>query len=82
MLFSRFISKFATYKTGGFLHMKLNNRLLLEHISYRALFPYAVFFSALAFLTMTQMRHWNSRPVKKQSALEHFDVDDSKKGRV
>ena len=49
---------------------------MLEHISYRTLFPYAVFFSALAFLTMLMVKHGDSRPEKRQSMLENFDVDD------
>lgn len=49
---------------------------LLEHISYRTLFPYSVFFSVLAFFTMLMVKHGDSRPEKKGSMLEHFDVDD------
>lgn len=49
---------------------------LLEHISYRTLFPYSVFFSVMAFLTMLMVRHGDSRPEKKDSMLESFDVDD------
>ena len=49
---------------------------LLEHISYRTLFPYSVFFSVMAFFTMLMVRHGDSRPEKKDSMLESFDVDD------
>lgn len=49
---------------------------LLEHISYRTLFPYSVFFSVMAFFTMLMVRHGDSRPEKKSSVLESFDVDD------
>lgn len=49
---------------------------LLEHISYRTLFPYSVFFSVMAFFTMLMVRHGDSRPEKKDSMLENFDVDD------
>ena len=49
---------------------------LLEHVSYRALFPYAVFFSTAAFFTMLMVKHGDSKPQKKKSALESFDVDD------
>ncbi len=49
---------------------------LLEHISYRTLFPYSVFFSVMAFFTMLMVRHGDSRPEKKNSMLESFDVDD------
>ena len=49
---------------------------LLEHVSYRTLFPYAVMFSGMAFCTMLMVKHGDSRPEKKQSVLESFDVDD------
>ena len=49
---------------------------LLEHISYRTLFPYAVAFSALAFCTMSMVKHGDSRPIAKKSVLENFDVED------
>ncbi len=49
---------------------------LLEHVSYRTLFPYSVFFSVMAFFTMLMVRHGDSKPEKRGSMLEHFDVDD------
>ncbi len=49
---------------------------LLEHISYRTLFPYAVVFSAMAFVTMSMVKHGDSRPMAKKSMLENFDVED------
>ena len=38
---------------------------LLENVSYKTLFPYALVFSLAAFLTMTQVRHGDVRPEKK-----------------
>ncbi len=49
---------------------------LLEHVSYRTLFPYAVIFAALAFVTMSQVKHGDSKPVQKKDMLENFDVED------
>ena len=49
---------------------------LLEHISYRTLFPYAAVFSLLSFITMLFVRHGDVKPQKKASVLENFDVDD------
>lgn len=49
---------------------------LLEHVSYRTLFPYAVVFSLLALLTMSQVKHGDSKPEQKKSVLENFDVED------
>lgn len=49
---------------------------LLEHVGYRTLFPYAVAFSALAFITMSMVKHGDSKPVKKKDLLENLDVED------
>ena len=49
---------------------------LLENVSYRTLFPYAVGFCVLAFITMSQVKHGDSKPVQKKSMLENFDVED------
>lgn len=49
---------------------------LLGHVSYRTLFPYAAIFSALAFVTMSFVKHGDSRPEKKAHALEHYDIED------
>ena len=49
---------------------------LLEHVSYRTLFPYAVIFCVLALITMSQVRHGDSKPMQKKDVLENFDIDD------
>ena len=40
------------------------------------LFPYCAIFVALAFCTMFFVRHGDSKPIPKKSALEAFDNDD------
>ena len=45
-------------------------------MGYGALFPYAVAFSLLSFVTMIFVRHGDSKPQPKKSVLENFDVDD------
>lgn len=49
---------------------------LLEHVSYRTLFPYSVTFCVLAFITMSQVKHGDSKPIPKKDVLENLDVDD------
>ena len=49
---------------------------LLENVGYRTLFPYSVIFCILAIITMSQVKHGDSKPAKKKSALENLDVDD------
>lgn len=40
------------------------------------LFPYACVCVALAFVTMLLVKHGDSKPIKNNSVLEHFDVDN------
>jgi len=49
---------------------------LLEHVSYRTLFPYSVTFCVLAFITMSQVKHGDSKPIPKKDILENLDVED------
>lgn len=48
---------------------------LITHFGYGILFPYAVVFSILSFVTMLFVFHGDSKPAGKKSLLEHFDVD-------
>ncbi len=51
---------------------------LIDHTaaSYRILFPYATIFAVLAAFTMLFVKHGDSKPPKKNSKLENFDVAD------
>lgn len=48
----------------------------LQYVSYMTLFPYAVIFSVLALITMSQVKHGDSIGTEKKSLLEHLDIDD------
>lgn len=48
---------------------------LLSNISYQALFPYAALFVAASFVTMSFVKHGDSKP-EKQDLLENFDIED------
>ena len=72
----KFTGTYYTFSMAAQIITPVLSGFLLENISYRTLFPYAVFFSTLAFVTMTQVRHGDVKPQKKESLLENFDVDD------
>lgn len=72
----KFTGTYYTFSMAAQIMTPILSGFLLEHVSYRTLFPYAMIFSLLAFLTMTQVRHGDVKPVKKASILENFDVDD------
>jgi len=48
---------------------------LLENVSYRTLFPYAVLFSTLSLFTMLFVKHGDIKPSKKKSAIENFNIE-------
>ena len=72
----KFTGTYYTFSMAAQIMTPILSGFLLEHVSYRTLFPYAFGFSVAAFLTMTQVRHGDVRPAAKASVLEHFDVDD------
>ncbi len=72
----KFTGTYYTFSMTAQIFTPVLSGFLLENISYRTLFPYAFVFSALAFITMTQVRHGDVKPGKKKSVLENFDVDD------
>ncbi len=49
---------------------------LLEHVDYRTLFPYSVFFCVLAFITMSQVKHGDSKQIHKKDIFENLNVED------
>lgn len=72
----KFTGIYYTFSMAAQIVTPVLSGFLLEYISYNTLFPYAVFFSLLAILTMTQVKHGDVKPEKKKSLLENFDVGD------
>ena len=72
----KFTGTYYTFSMAAQIMTPILSGYFLEHVSYQTLFPYAMIFSLLAFLTMTQVRHGDVKPAKKESLLENFDVDD------
>ena len=48
---------------------------LIEHIGYKALFPYSAVFVAAAFATMFMVKHGDNK-IEAKKGLEAFDVED------
>lgn len=72
----KFTGTYYTFSMAAQIFTPVLSGFLLENVSYRTLFPYAFLFSILAFVTMIQVHHGDSRPEKKKDILENFDVDD------
>lgn len=72
----KYTGYYYTFSMSAQVITPILSRFLMENISYRVLFPYAVAFSALDFFTMTQVKHGDAKPAEKKSMLENFDIDD------
>ncbi len=69
---------YYTFSMAAQITTPLLSGFLIDNLGwgYSVLFPYAVLFSALSFVTMLFVRHGDSKPQKKGSVLESFDVED------
>ncbi len=72
----KFTGTYYTFSMTAQIFTPILSGFLLENVSYKTLFPYALVFSVFAFITMLQVHHGDARPDKKKSMLENFDVDD------
>ena len=72
----KYTGLYYTFSMAAQVVTPILSGFLLEHVSYRTLFPYAVVFSVAAFFTMTQVKHGDSKPVQKKDMLENFDIED------
>lgn len=72
----KYTGLYYTFSMSAQVLTPILSGFLLENVSYFTLFPYAVVFSILAFITMSQVKHGDEKAAKKASVLENFDVDD------
>lgn len=72
----KYTGLYYTFSMSAQVITPILSGFLLENVSYRTLFPYSVTFCVLAFITMSQVKHGDSKPAQKKSMLENFDVDD------
>lgn len=72
----KYTGLYYTFSMAAQVFTPIFSGFLFETFSFKILFPYAVFFSVIALITMSMVKHGDSKPIKKESALEHFDFDD------
>ena len=72
----RYTGIYYTFSMAAQIFTPILSGILIDLFGYRILFPYAVIFSTMALFTMWQVRHGDSRPQAKKSALEYLDNDD------
>lgn len=69
---------YYTFSMAAQITTPLLSALLIDNLKfgYSVLFPYAVLFSVLSFITMCFVKHGDSKGEKKASLLENFNVED------
>lgn len=72
----KYTGLYYTFSMAAQVFTPVFSGFLLEHVSYRTLFPYAFIFSCIAFITMFMVQHGDTKPNKKKHILENFDIDD------
>lgn len=72
----KYTGLYYTFSMTAQIFTPIVSGALLQYVSYNTLFPYAMFFTACAFITMLMVKHGDSKPVRKANVLENFDVDD------
>ncbi|MFI3172969.1 MAG: MFS transporter [Eubacteriales bacterium] len=72
----KYTGLYYTFSMAAQIATPILSGVLLQYISYRTLFPYAAFFMAAALLTMSMVKHGDSIPMKRESLLENFDIED------
>lgn len=72
----KFTGYYYTFSMAAQIITPILSGALLQYVGYWTLFPYGALFVALAFITMTQVKHGDNRPELPKDKLEMFDVDD------
>ncbi len=74
----KYTGLYYTFSMAAQITTPLLSGFLIDRLGfgYSVLFPYAVIFSALSFVTMSLVRHGDVKPQKSASVLESFDVEE------
>ncbi len=72
----RFTGFYYTFSMAAQIITPILSGVLLDHVGYGTLFPYAAVCVVISFVTMTQVRHGDSKPMPPKSKLEAFDTPD------
>lgn len=72
----RFTGYYYTASMAAQILTPVLSGFFMEHVGYGTLFPYAAIFTVIAFITMSQVKHGDSKAILPKSALELLDVDD------
>ena len=71
----KFTGYYYTFSMAAQVVTPIAAGTLLRTVGYKILFPYAAFFVALAFVTMSMVHHGDNK-VEARKGLDAFDIDD------
>ena len=69
----KFTGYYYTFSMAAQVLTPILSGFFLEHVGYWTLFPYATIFSAVAFVTMLQVKHGDSKPDAPKKGVEAFE---------
>ena len=72
----KYTGLYYTFSMTAQIFTPIISGLLLQYVSYNTLFPYAMVFTVCAIITMSMVKHGDSKPMKKAKVLENFDTED------
>ncbi|MCI7618667.1 MAG: MFS transporter [Firmicutes bacterium] len=72
----KFTGMYYTFSMAAQVLTPILSGFFLEHVGYWTLFPYATVFAVIAFCTMLNVKHGDSKPEPPKGKLEAFDVED------
>ena len=70
----KYTGLYYTFSMAAQILTPIASGALLEHVSYRTLFPYATAFMVIAFVLMIFVRHGDNRNVSSDASA--FDISD------
>jgi MFS family permease len=70
----KFTGYYYTFSMAAQVFTPIASGWLIDHIGYKALFPYSSLFVLASLVTMTQVMHGDSRP-DAVKGIEALDVD-------
>ena len=72
----KYTGVYYTFSMAAQIVTPVLSGLFIKWWGYEILFPYAVFFSVASFITMSFVRHGDSKPDSKQAIEEQFAADN------
>ena len=69
----KFTGYYYTFSMAAQVFTPILSGFFLEHVGYWTLFPYATIFSVVAFVTMLQVKHGDSKPEAPKKGVEAFE---------